>query len=453
MGAPQAPSPPMGNMLQMTPQGRAMGAMQPPQMARGGNVSQDGMQYALMMHKGGSMKFKINPANTASVPEPDFTPYDRERPTTKSLGTAFEEAIRHHLSLNPSQRAANSARAEANIGQIIGKTRKGEVKDLLGTNIKLKKTGENTDIKLPDGRGLETTGLALSPAFKYGSFTTCPNSASCAKECLGKTSGAYYYAGGADDLNEFKGPRLNSLKKTLAFLQNPHDFAVKLYEEINDAKAMAAADNNHLGVRLNVLSDIHPHVHKSIIQAHPDVTFYDYTKNNTNPVAENHHYTYSSTGVTQPDVENPNSNWKQMRKRLDSGDNVAMVFSDRDHLPEVVHDAETNKTYRVVNGDEHDFRPLDAQEEGVDGVIIGLTNKRVSGSPITAHADSSGFFTHYDPVLEKDEKGKLKYRPDAPRNKSGRLLRAGAIPTNKVVTIMPQTKQAVNLTNDDGDKV
>ena len=435
---PQGPTPPMGNMLSMTPQGQAMQAMgggqpQPQSMASGGRAKP---------------KFGIAPAKAPAPMPKHFTPYDHENPTMGSLAKAFDEAIAHHLSLHPEARAANSIRASEALAEHIGRNRNNGAKDLLGKNAKLIKSekGEEEAIKLPDGRGVETTGLALAPAFEKGKFNTCPNSHSCKAECLGKTSGNYFKLGGGKDLSEFKGPRLNSLRKTLGFIHDPHSFAVKLHDEISDAKAIAAQNNNHLGVRLNVLSDINPRVHKSIIEAHPDVTFYDYTKNNTDPIAPNHHYTYSSTGVSQHGVDNPHSNWKQMRRRLNGGDNVAMAFTHKKHLPEHIHDEETGKKYRVVNGDTHDFRPLDLQPEGEEGVIVGLKNKKATGKMKEAHLDSNGFFVHYDPAL-KMAKSEKTGSPIYARDKKG-----NTIAQNKDVRIKPQTGGMIPITNDDGGK-
>lgn len=443
-GPQQPPQPPQagqGNILQMTPQGRALGALggsQPPQQPRA-------------MADGGRAKPKFSIAPPPEMPKaPDqFTPYDDQQPNMAGLSKAFDEAIAHHLSLSPDERKQNSIRASEAVGDIIGRTASGKVKDLLGKNAKLLKSekGEEEAIKLPDGRGVETTGLALSPAYREGKFDTCPNHHSCKAECLGKTSGNYFKLGGGPDLDAFKGPRLNSLLKTQAFLRDPHSFAVKLHDEIEDAKAIAAQNGNHLGVRLNVLSDINPRVHKAIIKAHPDVTFYDYTKNNTDPIASNHHYTYSSTGVSQPGVTNEHTNWKSMRRRLDQGDNVAMAFSHKDHLPEFVHDQETGKKYRVVNGDSHDFRPLDLQPEGEDGVIIGLKNKKATGKMNEAHIDSNGFFVHYDPQLKMSVSEKTG-SPVYARDKNG-----NTIPQNRVVNIQPQTRGMIPVTNDDGEKV
>ena len=443
---PQAPQQPQqqggSNILQMNPAGRALSAL-------GGNQPQP---QAKPMADGGRArpKFAIQPPAELPKAPDQFTPYDDQSPSIPSLSKAFDEAIAHHLSLSPEDRKQNSIRASEAVGDIIGRTSSGKVKDLLGKNAKLLKSEKGKDeeaVKLPDGRGIETTGLALSPAYREGKFDTCPNHHSCKAECLGKTSGNYFKLGGGPDLDAFKGPRLNSLLKTQAFLRDPHAFAVKLHDEIEDAKAIAGQNGNHLGVRLNVLSDINPRVHKAIIKAHPDVTFYDYTKNNSDPIASNHHYTYSSTGVSQPGVDNPHTNWKSMRRRLDQGDNVAMAFSHKEHLPEFVHDQETGKKYRVVDGDTHDFRPLDLQPEGEDGVIIGLKNKKATGKMNEAHVDSKGFFVHYDPQLKMDVSKKTG-APVYKRDKNG-----STIPQNRMVNIQPQTRGMIPISNDEGEQV
>ena len=398
--------------------------------------------------------FNIMPATQGAVkPHSRFSEYDASSPTIASLARAFDEAIAHHLALPHDERKMNSVRASEMVSNHVGRTSDNKPKDLLGKNAKLIKSekGGEEAIKLDDGRGVETTGLALAPAFMQGQFHTCPNSASCKEECLGKTSGNYFKLGGGTNLEEFKGPRLNSLNKTLAMINDPHSFAVKLYDEIQDAKAAAAQNNNHLGVRLNVLSDINPRVHKSIINGHPDVTFYDYTKNNTNPIAPNHHYTYSSTGVSDQDVHNPHSNWKQMRRRLEGGDNVAMAFTHNEHLPHQIVDEETGKVFKVINGDSHDFRPLDMVPEGEHGVIVGLKNKKAIGEKHNAHIDSNGFFVKYDPKLLKKEDGKYARLPnDKISPKTGKPMLGETIPQNRTVRIEPQGDAPRAKSNDEG---
>jgi hypothetical protein len=427
-GQPQGMPQDGSNILSLTPQGQALSALKP--------VSQQAPQG---LAEGGQ-------------PSSEFHMYDPQKPSISSLTKAFDDAIRHYLSQPVERQRELSLMASNRVGDIIGRvgsgSRKGQSKDLLGKNAKLMKSekgkGTSEPLKLEDGRGVETTGLPLSPAYEEGNFNTCPNHHSCKEECLGKTSGNYFKLGGGPDLTAFKGPRLNSLMKTQAFLRDPHAFAIKLFDEIQAAKDMAHKNGNHLGVRLNVLSDINPRVHKSIIENHPDVSFYDYTKNNTDPIAENHHYTYSSTGVSQTGVENPHTNWKQMRRRLDGGSNVAMAFTHKRHLPKTIFDEETGKTYRVIDGDTHDFRPDDMVGEGEDGVIIGLKNKKATGKMNEAHLDSNGFFVHYDPQekMVPNAKGKMIFAKDAGKQ---------TIPTNTEVRIKPQ-RWAIQMVSNDGEK-
>jgi hypothetical protein len=386
-------------------------------------------------------------AKEGSVSAEDALKY-RQLAGAHSIATlegAFHRAIAHHLSLDDETRKTNSRVAKTRVGKFTG-TASG-VPDLLQKNAKMMKSEKGVEgkvpIQLPDGRGVETTGLALAPAYQEKGFATCSNFKSCAASCLGLTSGGNWMFGGGRDLDALKGPRLAHFKNTMAMLGDPEAFAVKLHDEIGKAKASAAANGNKLGVRLNVLSDIHPRVHKSIINAHPDVDFYDYTKSAANPIAPNHHYTYSSTGVSQPaginglkeGVVNPHQNWSRMRGRLDAGQNVAMAFSSKghagdDHLPQHVHDHETGKHYRVVDGDTHDYRPLDRQPEGSPGVIVGLRNKAQNTAQTTASNTSNGFFVHHTP------------KP-APGHDWAAQMRQ-----QNVVDIAPQTTAHTALTND-----
>jgi len=332
-------------------------------------------------------------------------------PSTQRFTKSFDDAINWLKTLDTEDTKNAALLANQRLAPILGVGVDGKTKRLLTTNGKLLKTETGIEggvpIELPDGRNIESAGLAISPAFKVGKFSTCPNSASCAQECLGKTSGGYFAYGGGADLDAMKGTRLRSFRMTQAMFREPEAFAIKLNEEIFSLKKAAEKNGNALAIRLNVLSDIDPKVHKSIIEANPDVLFYDYTKMKYRPVAPNHHYTYSSTGLSQKagqngltvDVDNPHTNWSQMRQVLDDGKNVAMAFSSKKGLPESVLDEATGKTYKVIDGDAYDFRPMDAQPLGSDGVIVGLKNKAMTRKESIAAQDSKGFFVQYDPKL------------------------------------------------------
>jgi len=393
------------------------------------------------LRKTASAAKEIPPILSPSAPQPSLG----------ALSRAFETAIARHTALTLEERMLSAQDAEARVAEYMGREKNGRVKPLLTQNVKLMKAdqGYNLDgvnpLKLDTGEGVETTGLALSPALRVGKFNTCPNSESCKGACLGKTAGNYYQLGGGQDMEAMLGPRLSSYNRTRAFLNDPEAFAVHLHEELNAAREAAAQNGNRLGVRLNVLSDIHPKVYKSLMDANPEVGFYDYTKNiNAAPVADNHQLTYSSTGVSQPasvtglakDVENPHSNWHQLRKKIDAGHNVTMSFSNKLHMPESVLDQETGVAYPVLNGDMHDFRPIDGQAPDGRGWIVGLKNKAANSSHANAVEGSGGFFIHYDPKIPM-ENGKQVRNPDGT-----------PVIGNKQVVIAPQPRKNIFMDND-----
>jgi hypothetical protein len=378
--------------------------------------------------------------------------------TSKGLAQESADALTQHLSLPYLQQIASTKSAASKLAPYVGREDDGSVKPFLTMNAKLEKAGAGYEagktygaqapLTLPEGYGVETIGMALSPAHEHNKFKVCPNSAACRDDCLGVTSGNY--------ANASWWPRQNSKNRTQAFLSEPGALAVQLHNEIQLAKHAAASRGNKLAVRLNVLSDIDPRVHEALIKSNPDVDFYDYTKMNYDPIAPNHHYTYSSTGVSQPEgmngvsegVTNKNQNWKQMRQRLDTGSNVAMVFSHHEHLPREVHDVETGKVYKVIDGTTHDYRPLDAQPQGADGVIIGLRNLNKKLSSNNAHVKSNGFVVHYDPQLQMETNpktgkptGKPVRGPSPGVDKNGRNLPGETVPQNYRVSIAPQNLQ------------
>jgi hypothetical protein len=408
------------------------------------------MQVAQAVTAPGRKRFEIAPARIAPM---TIDQKDRDLPeeggvTIKRLTDAFKRAIDNHLSLPPAQQIANARQAENNVAKYVGRGKTGKMNSVLTANKKLMKAqtaGEDdSPLTLPDGRTLEMTGLALMPDYREGQFKMCGNSDVCRDLCLGKEAGQYRYDKTAtqtqipttkEELAEAGGkPRMAAFRRTMAMMRDPESFAVHLHELIDGAKIMAERRGSHLGVRLNVLSDLSPKIMEPIIKAHPEVSFYDYTKMNYDPVAPNHHYTYSSTGLSQPErgVENPFSNWRKLRDRLDQGQNVAMAFAHGkgDAFPEHLHDEETGKKYRVVSGDEHDFRPMDMVPEGEDGVIVALKNMAASNSEYkyeNAARNSHGFFVHHEPNFERTAKGTFAL------NESG-----DRIPQNKIYNVPVQ---------------
>jgi hypothetical protein len=304
---------------------------------------------------------------------------------------------------------------------------------LLSENGKLEKTRVG-DYGLTKGdKSVASMGLGLASAQQItDKLSSCPQSAICEGLCLGETSGGNFLYGGAasEDAqgiakSAFRaGPRMMQYLKTEALVVHPEEFAVLLNHEISMFEKWAAKEterkkNKETGsmetlekevyqpaIRLNVTSDFRPKMWLPIFEAHPDTMFYDYTKLNGDKVADNHHLTYSSTGVGQiiagEKVSHKTNNWNSMRGRLDRGDNVAMAFSSKSALPDTVVDEETGKTYQVWDGDNYDARFLDPKpgEDGnlfKQGMIIGLRNKASTLKEKTASKETEGFFVEYDP--------------------------------------------------------
>lgn len=364
------------------------------------------------------------------------------------LRDAFANSIAKHISLFGPARIANSKRIRDQIGDIVGRYKDSvQPKPLLSSNGKLGKAAES--VTLPGDIGVETWGVSLTPAFHAGNLQGCKNANVCIKGCLGNESGQRRMSGVKVD-----SPQYASMMRTRALLTNPGAYAVRVYDEVDAKRADAAKRGNHLGVRLNTLSDLDPRIYKPIHDALPDVSFYDYTKNLfDDPVSENHHLTYSANGLEQPaglngmkeTVKNPHNNWDWCRYRLAQGHNVAMVFSHKDHLPKEVHDLADGETFQVLDGRTHDFRPIDGKQENGKGYIIGLSDMEIPGEWQDKAKTSKGFQVHFDPKPIKD----FSQPPKVAKN--GRKTYP-TIATNEVYYVAPQSPSRP-LVGNNGEKI
>ena len=322
--------------------------------------------------------------------------------TLKQVTTAVNDAATKWANSSAADRrimarnAKDVLRAEHNISR------------LFGANSKLEKTNIGEYGLTYNGKKVMSTGLGFASAQKINDeqrATTCPQSGICEDLCLGETSGQNLLYGGEGQWRS--GPRLSQYLKTEALVVNPEAFAIAMIKQIESFRKAARELDYHPAIRLNVTSDFNPGTFENIINMFPDVTFYDYTKLDTKPIAPNHHLTYSSTGASQvvgkKTIFNKFSNWDRMvDKILPSGRNVAMAFTSRSAMPKFVKDERTGKTFEVWNGDEYDARFLDPVKEGGDGLIIGLTNKDNTTKPEDAAAKHNGFFLDYDPERDGD---------------------------------------------------
>jgi SAM-dependent methyltransferase len=344
------------------------------------------------------------------------------------VGERIAKAIEEYKTLTDRQKATRYTRAKKVL------KRHHNITTFLTENRKLEKTRVGDYGLTYEGNSVASQGLGLASAQKINNrnLSTCPVSAICEELCLGETSGQNLSYGGKGKYRS--GARLSQYLKTEAMVLHPEEFAIaiaheiKLYESwanqtfeyvrdpVNPKKFLRDPVTNDRvkidkeiyqpAMRLNVTSDIPPTVFEPIMKAYPNVEFYDYTKLNSDSKLPNLHITYSSTGVSQivdgVPIFNKHSNWRQSVQRLDTGFNVAMVFSDKNDMPKTVTDEATGKVYQVWNGDNYDARFLDPKRADGIGMIIGLTNKDNTGGTEDATERTKGFFVNYNKARDGD---------------------------------------------------
>ena len=206
-------------------------------------------------------------------------------------------------------------------------------------------------------KGYKTAILYLAPSTHSG-FQVCPMaSEGCKKACL--------YTAGDGAFSNVQQGRIN---KTRWFMQDRQSFLTQLRKEISNHIKNCDKKGYIPCVRLNGTSDI-SWENYDIIQAFPNVQFYDYTKiykralkyvNGQYP--SNYHITYSLN----------EDNKKEAFEILKLRGNISAVF--RKYLPK------TYQGYTVINADDTDLRFTDD-----NNVIAGLVAKG------QAKKDYSGF--------------------------------------------------------------
>ena len=206
-------------------------------------------------------------------------------------------------------------------------------------------------------KGYKTAILYLAPSTQSG-FQVCPMaSEGWKKACL--------YTAGHGAFSNVQQGRIN---KTRWFMQDRQSFLTQLKKEISNHIKNCDKKGYIPCVRLNGTSDI-SWENYDIIQAFPNVQFYDYTKiykralkyvNGQYP--SNYHITYSLN----------EDNKKEAFEILKLRGNISAVF--RKYLPKEY------KGYKVINADDTDLRFTDD-----NNVIAGLVAKG------QAKKDYSGF--------------------------------------------------------------
>ena len=199
--------------------------------------------------------------------------------------------------------------------------------------------------------GYKTAILHLAP-YNMSGKNVCPKAVTgpggCVDPCLNTS--------GRGQMGSVQRARIN---KTQHYFTNKNGFLWELSKEIEQLKKRAKNQGFKFAVRLNGTSDLAWHRMKvdggsTLMEIHPDVQFYDYTKvlNYLDHDLKNYHVTFSDSGANDGDI-------KQAMKQ---GYNVAVVFKNA--LPKKY------KNKKVINGDLHDLRFKDPR-----GVIVGLIAK------------------------------------------------------------------------------
>ena len=230
--------------------------------------------------------------------------------------------------------------------------------------------GIDTNAKTIKGEkyGIKTAILYLMPA-KQSGVQLCPMAAiaGCEKPCLFKAG-----------RGAMSNVMLSRLRKTLYFNQYRDQFMHQLHNELIRERAKAERKGYKLIVRLNGTSDIRwenigVSGYPNIMQALPDLTYYDYTKlANRKNVPANYDLTFSYSGVEayQPFVE----------KAVANGERIAVVFRNRAIVERMLANGETFLGLPVIDGDNSDIRHIEPK-----GVIVALYAKG------PARRDQSGF--------------------------------------------------------------
>jgi hypothetical protein len=231
--------------------------------------------------------------------------------------------------------------------------------------------GIDTNAKTIKGEryGIKTAILYLMPADGSGQ-QLCPMAelAQCKAPCL--------FTAGRGAMSNVM---LSRLRKTLYFNQYRDQFMHQLHNELIKERAKAKRKGYKLIVRLNGTSDIRfenvaiGHSYRNIMEALPDIQFYDYTKiANRKNIPANYDLTFSYSGVP--------AYAPYVAKAVNNGERIAVVFRSRRIVETMLTNGETFLGLPLVDGDDTDIRHLDPK-----GAIVALYAKG------KAKRDQSGF--------------------------------------------------------------
>ena len=234
-------------------------------------------------------------------------------------------------------------------------------------------TRGNPKILKGQKQGFLTSILHLAPADLSG-YQTCPKAtAGCKAACLNTAGRGGIFKKG-ESTNVIQQARI---RKTRRFFEHREQFMQELALEIQSTIKYAEKKGLVPVFRLNGTSDIawekiRIGAYRNIMEAFPNVQFYDYTKVVGRTVPSNYHLTFSAADGNDADVV----------KAIEQNYNVAVVFADK-ALPNQYEGRP------VFNGDESDLRFLDPAQ-----VVVGLYAKG------KAKKDRTGFVKHVINIVD-----------------------------------------------------
>jgi len=210
--------------------------------------------------------------------------------------------------------------------------------------------------------GFLTAIMYMTPWRSFG-VNLCPSAelAGCIVGCLNTA--------GRGVMNSVQKGRA---RKTEWYVKHRSSFMAQLFKDLTRFETYCAKRDLKPCVRLNGTSDIRFETilidDKSIFDHFPAIQFYDYTKiaNRKCDHIANYDLTFSYSEA------NP-AYAKQVNIALERGLNIAVVFRDKDQIPE------TFLGLPVINGDKNDMRFQDPKQSVVALYAKGKARKDTSG--------------------------------------------------------------------------
>jgi len=210
--------------------------------------------------------------------------------------------------------------------------------------------------------GFLTAIMYMTPWKSFG-VNLCPSAelAACIVGCLNTA--------GRGAMNSVQKGRA---RKTEWYVKDRAGFMAQLFKDLTRFETYCAKRDLKPCVRLNGTSDIRWEAilidGKTIFDHFPEIQFYDYTKiaNRKCDHIANYDLTFSYSEA------NP-AYAKQVNIALERGLNIAVVFRDKDQIPE------TFLGLPVINGDKNDMRFQDPKQSVVALYAKGKARKDTSG--------------------------------------------------------------------------